>query len=309
VNRVRMTMVAATVLVGVTAAAAGARLSAWGAPQKVDEVAGNHADLNTASLDGCPIQSPDGLSLYQASNRPGGRGGLDIWVATRPSTSAPWGAPTNLGEPVNSAADDFCPTPVGKNGLFFVSREPLPGACGQGDIYYTHRTGAGGWAEPDRLLCSPAGPNSALDEQGPSWIDPSGRLRGQKQLYFSRSSASPVVAGEIYMSTRANGARFGPAAPVTALNDAAANDIQPNVRADGLEVVFSSNRTGSQAQDIWVSSRARATDEWSAPTNLGAPVNTAAAETRPSLSKDGSQLLFGRAPGPEGMSDIYLSSR
>jgi len=304
-----MTMVAATVLVGVTAAAAGARLSAWGAPQKVHEVAGNHADLNTASLDGCPIQSPDGLSLYQASNRPGGRGGLDIWVATRPSTSAPWGAPTNLGEPVNSAADDFCPTPVGKNGLFFVSREPLPGACGQGDIYYTHRTGAGGWAEPDRLLCSPAGPNSALDEQGPSWIDPSGRLRGQKQLYFSRSSASPVVAGEIYMSTRANGARFGPAAPVTALNDAAANDIQPNVRADGLEVVFSSNRAGSQAQDIWVSSRARATDEWSAPTNLGAPVNTAAAETRPSLSKDGSQLLFGRAPGPEGMSDIYLSSR
>ena len=236
-NRVRMTMVAATVLVGVTAAAAGARLSAWGAPQKVDEVAGNHADLNTPSLDGCPIQSPDGLSLYQASNRPGGRGGLDIWVATRPSTSAPWGAPTNLGEPVNSAADDFCPTPVGKNGLFFVSREPLPGACGQGDIYYTHRTGAGSWAEPDRLLCSPAGPNSALDEQGPSWIDPSGRLRGQKQLYFSRSSASPVVAGEIYMSTRANGARFGPAAPVTALNDAAANDIQPNVRADGLEVV------------------------------------------------------------------------
>lgn len=308
-NRVRMTMVAATVLVGVTAAAAGARLSAWGAPQKVDEVAGNHADLNTPSLDGCPIQSPDGLSLYQASSRPGGRGGLDIWVATRPSTSAPWGAPTNLGEPVNSAADDFCPTPVGKNGLFFVSREPLPGACGQGDIYYTHRTGAASWAEPDRLLCFPAGPNSALDEQGPSWIDPSGRLRGQKQLYFSRSSASPVVAGEIYMSTRANGARFGPAAPVTALNDAAANDIQPNVRADGLEVVFSSNRTGSQAQDIWVSSRARATDEWSAPTNLGAPVNTAAAETRPSLSKDGSQLLFGRAPGPEGMSDIYLSSR
>ena len=71
-NRVRMTMVAATVLVGVTAAAAGARLSAWGAPQKVDEVAaGNHADLNTPSLDGCPIQSPDGLSFYQACNEQG----------------------------------------------------------------------------------------------------------------------------------------------------------------------------------------------------------------------------------------------
>ena len=308
-NRVRMTMVAATVLVGVTAAAAGARLSAWGAPQKVDEVAGNHADLNTASLDGCPIQSPDGLSLYQASNRPGGRGGLNIWVATRPSTSAPWGAPTNLGEPVNSAADDFCPTPVGKNGLFFVSREPLPRRlrAGRHLLHPPHGSSGLGGARPAPLL--PRRAQERARRAGPSWIDPSGRLRGQKQLYFSRSSASPVVAGEIYMSTRANGARFGPAAPVTALNDAAANDIQPNVRADGLEVVFSSNRTGSQAQDIWVSSRARATDEWSAPTNLGAPVNTAAAETRPSLSKDGSQLLFGRAPGPEGMSDIYLSSR
>ena len=75
-------------------------------------MAGNNAEVNTPALDGCPIQSPDGLSLYIASNRPGGRGGLDIWVATRSSTSSPWGAPTNLGEPVNSASDDFCPTPV-----------------------------------------------------------------------------------------------------------------------------------------------------------------------------------------------------
>ena len=76
----------------------------------------NSAELNTPSLDGCPIQSPDGLSLYMASNRPGGKGGLDDWMASRASVSAPWGAPQNLGEPVNSAAEDFCPTPVGKNG-------------------------------------------------------------------------------------------------------------------------------------------------------------------------------------------------
>jgi WD40-like Beta Propeller Repeat len=282
----------------------------WAPAQKIDEIAGNSADVNTTSLDGCPIQSPDGLNLYVASNRPGGRGGLDIWVATRPTTSAPWGAPVNLGEPVNSAADDFCPTPVGKAGLFFVSREPLPGACGQGDIYFTHRTGSSGWAEPARLLCAPAGPNSELDEQGPSWVDVSGKLRGPKQLYFSRNSVTPSVPGEIFMSTRQNGARFGPAAAVTALNDAAGNDIQPNVRADGLEVVLSSNRAGTQgAQDIWAATRAGAGDPWSAPVNLGSAVNTAAAESRPSLSRDGRQLLFGRAPGPEGNSDIYVTTR
>jgi hypothetical protein len=273
-------------------------------------VGGNSTELNTPSQDGCPIQSPDGLSLYIASNRPGGKGGLDIWVATRATTGAPWGAPQNMGEPVNSAADDFCPTPVGKNGLFFVSREALPGACGQGDIYFTHRNGAGTWAEPERLLCAPAGPNSELDEQGPSWVDVSGKLRGPKHLYFSRSSASPSVPGEIFMSSRQAGARFGPATAVAELNDAAANDIQPNVRADGLEVVFSSSRAGTLGgQDVWVATRGAIGDPWSAPVNLGSVVNTGAGETRPSLSRDGKQLLFGRSPGPEGSGDIYVTTR
>lgn len=294
-------------LVGV---AHGTSFATWSAAQKIDTINGNHAELNTPSVDGCPIQSPDGLGLYVASNRPGGKGGLDIWMATRSTTSAPWGAPQNLGEPVNSAADDFCPTPVGKNGLFFVSREALPGACGQGDIYFTHRTG-GTWAEPEHLLCAPAGPNSELDEQGPSWVDVTGKLRARKQLYFSRSSTTPAVTGEIFMSTRQGGARFGPATTVTELNDdAAANDIQPNVRKDGLEVVFSSNRAGGAgAQDVWIATRGAVGDPWSAPVNLGSAVNTAAAETRPSLSANGDQLLFGRAPGPEGMSDVYVSTR
>jgi WD40-like Beta Propeller Repeat len=306
-----LALVGGTICGAAVAASAGPHLSAWGTAQKVDEIAGNHADLNTPSLDGCPIQSPDGLSLYMASNRPGGKGGLDIWVATRASTSAPWGAPVNLGEPVNSAADDFCPTPVGKRGLFFVSREALPGACGQGDIYYTHRTGTAGWAEPERLLCAPAGPNSELDEQAPSWLDGSrGKLRGRKMLYFSRGSVTPNVPGKIFVSERQNGARFGPATAVSELNDATANDIQPNVRADGLELVFSSNRSGTVgAQDIWVATRSTLSDPWSAPVNLGSAVNTAAAESRPSLSRDGNQLLFGRAPGPEGSSDIYVTTK
>lgn len=299
---------AALTLVGSTLAMVS---TGWSTAQKIDEIGGHSSELNTPSLDGCPIQSPDGLSLYLASNRPGGKGGLDIWMATRASTSAPWGAPQNLGEPVNSAADDFCPTPVGKGGLFFVSREALPGACGQGDIYFTHRNGAGVWVEPERLLCAPAGPNSDLDEQGPSWVDVSqGRLRGKKVLYFSRSSVTPNMPGEIYMSERQNGARFGPATAVSELNDATANNIQPNVRADGLEVVFSSNRTGTLgAQDIWVATRGSLSERWSAPVNVGPAVNTSAAETRPSLSKNGDQLLFGRAPGPEGASDIYLATR
>jgi WD40-like Beta Propeller Repeat len=298
-------VVAALVLALV--AVARAQVTSWSTGQKIDTMAGNNSELNTPALDGCPIQSPDGLNLYIASTRPGGLGGIDIWVATRATTTSAWGAPTNLGEPVNSAADDFCPTPVGKAGLFFVSREALPGSCGQGDIYYTSRSTAGGWREPQRLACAPNGPNTPLDEQGPSFVD-----LGKKKhlLFFSTSSVAPAVAGDIFVSARKKGKPFGPAVPVGALNDAAGNDIQPNVRRDGLEVVLSSNRSGGAGtQDIWASTRASLKDSWSAPVNLGAAVNTAAGESRPSLSADGRQLLFGRAPGPEGSSDIYLSTR
>ena len=300
----------AVLMVSVAAAAiAGPHLSPWGTAQKIDEIAGNSSELNTAFLDGCPIQSPDGLDLYMASTRPrfpgDTRTDLDIWVAHRTSTDASFGAPVNLGEPVNSTADDFCPTPVRGGGLFFVSREALAGSCGLGDIYFTRRNPSGGYAEPEHLACGPMGPNSSLDEQGPSYVE----LDGGAFLFFS--SSSMVVPGDIYVSQRLADGTFGPASRVLALNSPG-NDIQPNVRKDGLEIVFSSNHSypGAQGgQDLYVATRGSAGDPWSTPVNLGTGVNTAAAETRPSLSWNALSLLFGRAPGPEGMADVYVSSR
>ena len=111
----------------------------------------------------------------------------------------------------------------------------------------------------------PTGPTATLDEQGPSYVEVDGRAL----LYFSRSSAS--VPGDIYVSEQLADGSFGPASPVAELNTAA-NDIQPNVRKDGLEVVFSSNHAYPGAlggQDVYVSTRASGDDPWSAPVNLG----------------------------------------
>ena len=71
-----------------------AHSGAWGPPQKIDEINGNSSELNTPYLDGCPIQSPDRLSLYMASNRPryvgDTRTDADIWVAHRRNKHAPF---------------------------------------------------------------------------------------------------------------------------------------------------------------------------------------------------------------------------
>ena len=307
--------VAITAVLAAVGAAHGMQSASWGTAQKIDEIGGNSAELNTPALDGCPIQSPDGLSLFIASGRSGGQGGLDIWVATRESSDDPWGAPQNLAA-VNTPADEFCPTPVRGNGLFFVSRTVVAGVtCGLGDIYFTRFNQNHGWSDPQHFACAPAGPNTVLDEQGPSRVE----LDGSEYLYYSSSRAPTqpggLVNGEIYVSER-SGDGYGPGNAVAGLNDAAANDIQPNIRKDGRELVFSSNRAGGHgAQDIWVATRERTDDPWSTPVNVGSGVNTAASETRPSLSWRADELLFGRqspnyaGEGGTGMTDIYISTR
>jgi Tol biopolymer transport system component len=302
-GRITMAKLAALACLGALATASPAVAKArgpWSQAQKIDEIAGNSPALNTASLDGCPILSPDGNSLYMASNRPGGHGGLDIWVAHRQNENRPFGPPQNLPAPINTAADDFCPTPLRGKQLMFVSRRVTSESCGLGDIYLVRDNPKHGWTGLRQLACAPHGPNSPLDEQGPSLVEVD---RGT-QLYFSRSSAE--VPGDIFVSRD-----FGPATAVAELNSSG-NDIQPNVRKDGREIVFSSNHPhpGAQGgQDVYVATRGSTDEPWSTPANLGGAINTAASETRPSLSWDARTLLFGRSPGPEGMSDIFVSTR
>ena len=101
---------------------------------------------------------------------------------------------------------------------------------------------------------------------------------------------------------RADGS-FAPATPVSELNSSL-HDNMPNIRKDGLEMVFNSNRTGGiGAQDVYTASRESTADPWSAPVNLGPNVNTGGSETRASLSWDGTRLHFGR----DG--DIQVSTR
>lgn len=53
----------------------------------------------------CPVISADDLTLYFASDRPGGYGSWDIWVSTRPSKLDPFGEPALVSE-LSSASHD-----------------------------------------------------------------------------------------------------------------------------------------------------------------------------------------------------------
>jgi hypothetical protein len=281
--------------------------SAWSPAVSIEQTTvGADPAFNTPSQDGCPLISRDGTTFYMASNRPGGLGGLDIWVSRRASTRDPWGAPVNVGAPVNSAADDFCPT-IDRDGhrFFFVSRRVVAGSCGGADIYVTRLRGDGSFDEPANLGCEV---NSAQDEASPFPIPE--RASGPV-LYFSSTRPGLGSGGDLYRS-ESHGGVFGPAELVPGINSAF-DDGQPNVRRDGLELFFYSARPDVDAlggPDLYSAQRASTAEPWSTPVNLGPNVNSAAGETRPSLSWDGTALYFGSTrPASEGAADIYVTTR
>lgn len=61
--------------------------------------------VNTPSDEASPSIAPDNSTLYFASNRPGTVGGFDIYTSRLRSGS--FSKPENIGEPINSAADEY----------------------------------------------------------------------------------------------------------------------------------------------------------------------------------------------------------
>jgi hypothetical protein len=300
----------AAVAASMAALASAGEFSSWAPAVRVESIPGTDPSFNGAALDGCPFVSRDGKRFYMASNRQGGLGGIDIWVATRDSVDEPWGAPTNVGAPVNSAANDFCPT-VARDGHLFYFVSNRPGGCG-GDDVYTTRLRPEGWDPVVNLGCDV---NSAANEASPMPLPERGT---GPVLYFSSTrpggfsaEASGATAGDsdLYVSP-SHGGTFGAAELVAGANSAA-EDGQPNIRRDGLELFFFSTRPGTLGMaDLYSATRSTGSDPWSTPVNLGPGVNSAAAETRPSLSWDGTTLYFGSTKaGGEGSSDHYVTTR
>jgi Tol biopolymer transport system component len=277
--------------------------SEWSDPVNLGAPVNSSANEMNAAL------SPDELSLYFVSTRAGGVGGADIWVARRASPDSPWGEPVNLGPDINSPGIDASPV-VSVNGhlLFFSSERP--GGHGLNDIYMARRTD-----KSNDLDWGPAvnlGPevNTAGFEAGGFYLQSA--EDGLANLYFVRGPNT--VALDIYVvAVTTDGETRGSAVPVAELNDPdpAITDAHPSLRVDGRELFFHSNRGGgSGGNDLWTATRRSVHEPWSPPENLGAPLNTAAGETQPSLSYDGRTLIFSSTrAGGVGGSDIWMSTR
>jgi outer membrane protein OmpA-like peptidoglycan-associated protein len=107
--------------------------------------------------DSQPTLSADGNSLYFASDRPGGYGGIDLYVTKKDSKSGVWGVPQNLGPKINTRGDEKTPfIHSDSETLYFSSgpnRQGDGGHYGFGgmDIFYIRKDDKGEWLEPENI--------------------------------------------------------------------------------------------------------------------------------------------------------------
>lgn len=104
------------------------------------------APVNTSVWESQPTMAADGMTVYFASSRPGGFGGMDIWKTTMTSEGE-FSVPENLGPTINTPGDDAAPF-IHSDGrtLYFASN----GRVGMGgyDLYYSTLQTDGTWSEP-----------------------------------------------------------------------------------------------------------------------------------------------------------------
>jgi len=93
-----------------------------------------------ASRNAMPAVNHAGDSLFFCSDREGTRGGLDIWLSIK--SDGIWGEPINLGDSVNSEADELGPCYSPETAALFMDRED---GFHAGQIYQCQSMGDNAW--------------------------------------------------------------------------------------------------------------------------------------------------------------------
>lgn len=247
--------------------------------------------LNTTSDDHAPVLSPDELTIYFGSNRPGGVGGFDVYVATRPSPTAAFATPA-LVNGINTPEFDNRPAVTADGLTLYVETKRGANPYHLMRATRTSTSASFGALQPVPEL------TSTSSEVAPT-IVPDGHA-----IYFMSGRSG---ANQLYRAEQVGGA-FAAPQQVSGTNLAGNVADYPMISADELTLMFPSNLAGGMGGvDIWVATRTSVAVGFNAPTPL-VELNTAATDYPGWLSPDGCVFYFARTNGAAGL-DIFVARR
>ena len=155
--------------------------------------------INSSANDFDPMFSADGRWLYFFSNRDGGIGGDDLYRAVVHDDG--YGSVDNLGPAINTAGDEWAPTP-GADGRHLLFASDGHGGAGGHDLLVARWDGTA-FAEPRAL----AGINTVADEFDGAW------LGDGEAIVFARSTDVHNDPVQLQLA-QCDGQRYADAVPL-----------------------------------------------------------------------------------------------
>jgi peptidoglycan-associated lipoprotein len=144
-----------------------------------------------------PFITDDELTLYFASNRPGGYGGYDIYKATRARKSGKFTNITNLGPNVNTAGQECFPALRGTDELYFSS-DGHPGMGGL-DIFVSKiKDGEFQLAENMKIPINSCGDDIGMIFDETEVLDPKSKSPYMEKGFFSSNRQGGRGGDDIY---------------------------------------------------------------------------------------------------------------
>ena len=125
--------------------------------------------INTDQWEAQPSLSPDRKDLYFASRRPGGFGGIDIYVSHL-KPNGYYSQPENMGPGINTSGDDQCPFIHADNQTLYFTSNGWPG-YGDDDLFVVRKQPNGEWGKPENL----GYPINTIEKEGTMCIAADGK--------------------------------------------------------------------------------------------------------------------------------------
>jgi len=143
--------------------------------------------VNSKYWESQPSFSADGKTLYFVSNRPGGKGGIDIWQTTMKKDSS-WTQPINSGDIINTAKNEQSPFIHYDGKTLYFSSNGHPG-MGKSDLFLSRKDSSGHWQKPKNL----GYPINTFDEEVSLVLNTKGN-----KAFFASSKKSEFGGIDLY---------------------------------------------------------------------------------------------------------------
>jgi outer membrane protein OmpA-like peptidoglycan-associated protein len=199
--------------------------------------------------------------------------------------------PHNLGNIINTADYELYPFLSPDENRLYFTRNSL-----NEDLFYAEKVDSV-WAKVSPLTFN------TNENEGAQTVSADGNLL----LFTSCNHPKGLGSCDIFYSFLNNGqwtAPSGIGAPINSTDW----DSQPFISANGMAIIFSSNRPGGKGgKDLYISYLNK-DNQWMEPQNLGSTINTSGDEQTPFLHADGRTLYFSSNGLPSvGARDLYVS--